>query len=161
LLPIVFGVAGVTLAVGARWVRERQATPSVPAVIDPAGATEPPTAPAPPPATPEPGPAAPAQGDGSSTQSVTQSDLPVELPLTKEDGVAKGEGLLEVVAGKNDEIFVNGQMVGKGPVVKVTLKAVPDPYEIRVKLRGEERVRYVVVKDGKRLRLRVAPPWTR
>ena len=83
------------------------------------------------------------------------------LPLTQDDEVGKGEGMLEVVAGKNDKIYVNGQLMGKGPVVKVTLKAVPDPYEVRVKLRGEERVRYAVVKEGKRIKLRVAPPWSR
>jgi hypothetical protein len=83
------------------------------------------------------------------------------LPLAEGDQVGPGEGLLEVVAGRNDEIYVNGQLIGKGPVVKVALKAVPDPYEVRVKLRGEERVRYAVVKESKRVRMRVAPPWSR
>jgi len=32
---------------------------------------------------------------------------------------------------------------------------------VRVKLRGEERVRFVSVKEGKLIRVRVAPPWSR
>jgi hypothetical protein len=161
LLPVLFGVAGIALAVGARWVRERQPSQNVPAAVEPATRAEPGLTPAPVLPAPEPGPGASAGAESSSPPQASQSELPVELALTPEDGVPKGEGLLEVVAGKNDEVFVNGKLIGKGPVVKVTLKAVPDPYEIRVKLRGEERVRYVVVKDGKRLRLRIAPPWTR
>jgi hypothetical protein len=114
-----------------------------------------------------PAPAQPAPASGTATPAddaaaqAAASEQPTEFPLSKDDAVAKGEGVLEVVAGKSDEIFVNGQLMGKGPVVKVTLKAVADPYEIRVKLRGEERVRYALVKDGKRVRLRIAPPWTR
>jgi hypothetical protein len=72
----------------------------------------------------------------------------------------KGQGLLEVVAGRNDEIVVDGKEVGHGPTVKLTVEASDEPHEVRVKLRGEERVRYVVVKEATRVRLRVAPPWS-
>jgi len=114
------------------------------------------------------GSSAPATLDGSNAaaaqaaaaEQLSQSET-VEYALNKGEEVGKGEGVLEVVAGKNDEIYVNGQLIGKGPMVKATLKAVADPYEIRVKLRGEERVRYAVVKEAKRVRLRVAPPWAR
>ena len=87
----------------------------------------------------------------------------IELPLSEED-IAKlgdGQGMLEVVAGRDSEVLIDGKVVGKGPVVKVPLDAKKDVYEVRVKLSGEERVRYVNVLEGKRLRLRVAPPWSR
>jgi hypothetical protein len=51
--------------------------------------------------------------------------------------------------------------VGTGPAAKVALDVKDEPYEIRVKLRGEERVRYAMVKPGVKVRLRVAPPWSR
>ena len=162
LVPVLFGITGVGLAIGARWVREHQTGPAAPAVVAPLVPSEPAVAL---PALPAPAQPAPASGtatpaDDAAAQAAA-SEQPTEFPLSKDDAVAKGEGVLEVVAGKSDEIFVNGQLMGKGPVVKVTLKAVADPYEIRVKLRGEERVRYALVKDGKRVRLRIAPPWTR
>ena len=178
LVPILFGVTGVALAVGARWYREHQGAPSptvspqAPPGLVAAAQPQPVlagTATAPPPAEPNadhsPLPAA-QDGANASTTRDPSAEQPspsetVEYALNKGEEVPKGEGVLEVVAGKNDEIHVNGQLIGKGPVVKVTLKAVPDPYEIRVKLRGEERVRYAVVKEGKRVRLRVAPPWAR
>ena len=73
----------------------------------------------------------------------------------------KGHALLEVVAGRGHTVFVDGKRVGQGPVVKVPVKATAQPHEVRVKMKGEERVRYVVVKPMTRLRLRVAPPWSR
>ena len=148
-----FGVVGISLAVGARWMREQPSeSPQAPA--------EQPTLPA---QAPAPTPVvAPAPEPEQSTEAKPHDgDLPRELPLGEGDEVGEGEGMLEVVAGKSDKIYVNGKLIGKGPVVKVTLKAVPDPYEVRVKLRGEERVRYAVVKEGKRIKLRVAPPWSR
>ncbi|MBW2454491.1 MAG: response regulator [Deltaproteobacteria bacterium] len=157
-VPLVFGLIGIALAVGARWWRERQ--PLTP----PAPPAEMQQLPAPPPA------ADPAIGERAtpgptrdSPPATRAEELPVELPLTKEDAamLSPGEGLLEVVAGRSDEIYVDHQLVGKGPAAKIPLPARPEPHEVRVKLRGEERVRYVVVPEGKRIRLRVAPPWSR
>lgn len=155
LWPIVFGVVGIALALGARWMREHRSAPEPAAPTPPAQQAAVP-AQTPIAAAPNAQPSAPSE---ASTPS--RSDAPQELPLTKDDAVGPGEGMLEVVAGKSDKIYVNGKLIGQGPVQKVTLKAVPDPYEVRVKMLGEERVRYAVVKEGKRIKLRVAPPWKR
>ncbi|MBI4703113.1 MAG: response regulator [Deltaproteobacteria bacterium] len=147
-LPVIFGIAGVCLAIGARFLREQQGpppSPPAPAEVA-AGATEPPGA---------------ATGAGSQDPSPGAADEPVELPLAKGDQVGPTQGLLEVVAGKGDRIFVDGKLIGSGPAATVTLEARPKPVEVRVKLRGEERVRYVAIKKGVRLRVRVAPPWSR
>jgi hypothetical protein len=153
LLPILFGVLGISLAIGARWYREQQ--PMAPVAMPPAPLQAPlPPPTVEPPALGTPDPPAPA---------AAPAELPVELPLGDEDAAKlnEGDGLLEVVVGRNDEVLVNGELAGKGPVVKVALKARSEPYEVRTRMRGEERVRYVIVKAGKRLRLRVAPPWSR
>jgi len=157
-VPLVFGLIGIALAVGARWWRERQPVTPPPAMVEAQQLPAPP-----PPAEPAGAErATPAPADNAQRATRTEN-LPVELPLTKEDAalLSPGEGLLEVVAGRNDEIYVGHQLIGKGPSVKVPLPARSEPHEVRVKLRGEERVRYVVVPEGKRIRLRVAPPWSR
>jgi len=154
-LPIACGVVGISLAIGGRWLREGQEAEVVESSTPPAQAV---TA-----ASPSTTATAPAEATGTSA---AKPDSPPEqtvevLPLTSEDKVNKGEGILEIVAGKRDQIYVNGKLVGNGPVVKVPLPAKAEPYEIRVKLRGEERVRYALVQESKRVRLRVAPPWSR
>lgn len=107
-----------------------------------------------------PAPATEPGGDAEDSAKGEQVKAQV-MSLSKEDReqVGKGQGLLEIVAGRDDKVFVNGTLAGHGPVVKKAVKAVDEPYEIRVKLQGEERVNYVVVEEGKRMRLRVAPPW--
>jgi hypothetical protein len=156
-LPLIFGLIGIILAVGARWWRERP--PVTPPPAPPAELQAPP-----PPATDATGSEPVAPGPRADLDRAPQPhELPVELPLSEKDAAMlnKGEGLLEVVAGRSDEIYVGHQLIGKGPSVKIPLPARAEPHEVRVKLRGEERVRYVVVQEGKRIRLRVAPPWTR
>jgi hypothetical protein len=69
--------------------------------------------------------------------------------------------MLEVVAGSGNSIYIDGRLVGKGPVVKLPVSARAEPYQVRVELRGEDQVRFVAVKAGRLARLRVAPPWTR
>jgi DNA-binding response OmpR family regulator len=153
VLPILFGVVGIGLAVGARWLREQQ-----PAPVD---FPPPPAMPQPhaPPAAP--GPAAPTADEPTTTDAV-ETEQPEELPLTdkQKKKLADGQGILEIVAGKNDEVVVDGKSIGKG-VVQLPLAAREEPYEIRVRMRGEERVRYAVVKEGARMRVRIAPPWQR
>lgn len=148
--PLVFGVLGIAIAIGARYFREHHddAAPPLP--------QQPQAAPLP---GPDSGEAAPTP---TSTAASRPEALPIELPISPEDKatLSEGQGLLEVVAGRNDEIHIDGRLVGKGPVVKVPVIAVEE-HEVRVKLRGEERVRYVAVKEGTRTRLRVAPPWSR
>ncbi|MEO7329759.1 MAG: hypothetical protein ABI193_14360, partial [Minicystis sp.] len=72
-----------------------------------------------------------------------------------------GQGMLEVTAGSNDSIYIDGTLVGNGPIVKRALAPRKEPYEIRVRLRGEERVRFALVKEARLTKLRVAPPWSR
>lgn len=151
--PLVFGLIGIALAVGARWFRQQQPPPPAPAMILPAAPPAP--AAAPEAASPE---AAPSAVAAPPTEPEAQ-----RLPLTEAEAekLGKGEGMLEVVVGRNDVVHVGGKEIGRGPVVKVPLLAKKDAYEVRVQMRGEERVRYVTVEAGVRTRLRVAPPWSR
>lgn len=157
-----FAVAGIVFAVGARLAHDRdlarQKALAAPVVTAEPRAVEP--SPPPPPPAPTAAPALPAdlKGDGASK---TDPILPYEGPLRASDQVPPGQGMLEVVAGTSDTIFIDGTQVGTGPVVKRPLAPRKDPYEIRVKLRGEERVRFVQVKEGRLTRLRIAPPWSR
>jgi CheY-like chemotaxis protein len=157
--PLVFGLVGISLAIGARYMRERQPLePEQPMIITPQ-VGEPGASEGTDPVTQLPTPPA---ADGTAAP-LSPSEQPVELPLSKKEAakLKKGQGLLEIVAGRGHTIFVDGKRVGQGPVVKVPVKATAQPHEIRVKMTGEERVRYVVVKPKTRLRLRVAPPWSR
>jgi hypothetical protein len=69
--------------------------------------------------------------------------------------------MLEIVAGTSDTIFIDGQQVGNGPIIKRALAPKKEPYEIRVKLRGEERVRFVLIKEARLTKVRISPPWAR
>jgi hypothetical protein len=167
---ILFALAGVVFAVGARLSRERAmnqqpaAQPAQPVAV----ATQPvavaPSPQAAPPASPSAAaPAAPAGPAEPATPGETAENpiLPQDLPLRPDDRVPGGQGMLEVVAGTSDTIYVDHRLIGAGPVLKLPLAPRPAPYEIRVKLRGEERVRFASVKEGRLTRVRVAPPWTR
>jgi CheY-like chemotaxis protein len=145
--PMLFGVLGIGLAVGARFYREHQGVARV---------------------------APPAQAVAANPQAVagpvadpsmvveTPGNQPTELPLSDKEKamLAQGEALLEVVAGRGSEIRIDGKKIGKGPVTLSPVKA-GEQHEVRVKLKGEERVHYVTPKAGVRTRLRVAPPWSR
>jgi len=149
-----FAVAGIVFAVGARLSRERELSHPASPPSEPAPVTEV--------KAPEPAPAAllaaDTKGDG---ESKVDPILPQEGPLRADDKVPPGQGMLEVVAGTSDTIWIDGTLVGNGPIVKRALAPKKDAYEIRVRLRGEDRVRFAVVKDGRLTRLRVAPPWSR
>jgi CheY-like chemotaxis protein len=151
-LWIGFAVLGVGLAVGARWFREHPipepvaAAPAVAVVEAPTqAAAAPPTEAAAPPAAQAP------EVDAAAE----------DLALRADDKVAADQGMLEVVAGSGNSIYIDGRLVGKGPVVKLPVSARAEPYQVRVELRGEDQVRFVAVKAGRLARLRVAPPWTR
>ena len=148
MMWILFAVAGIAFAVAARWARDRDITPAAPPAPTPVAAAEPSVTAAAPAVEPEPS-AAP---DTSSAQ---------DLPLPAGAKVPQGQGLLEVIAGNGNTILVDGSQVGLGPVVKLPLAPRKDPYEVRIKLRGEDQVRFVLVKEGRLTRLRVAPPWSR
>jgi hypothetical protein len=94
-------------------------------------------------------------------ESIENPILPQDLPLRPDDKVPAGQGMLEVVAGVSDTIHVDNRLIGNGPIVKLPLGPRAEPYEIRIKLRGEERVRFALVREGRLTRVRVAPPWSR
>jgi hypothetical protein len=150
---VLFALAGIVFAVGARLSRDRElARSSSPAPTLPeARVPEAPAAP-PAPATQEP---------RSEGESKTDPILPQDGPLRADDKVPLGQGMLEVVAGTSDTIWIDGTHVGNGPIIKRALAPRKEPYEIRVKLRGEDRVRFALVKEGRLTRIRVAPPWSR
>lgn len=154
----VFAVAGIVFAVGARLSRDREMTHATPPAEPPALGAAPVTA-APPAAPPVAAQVvAELKGDGANK---IDPILPQESPLRADDQVPPGQGMLEIVAGTSDTIWIDGTLVGTGPIVKRALAPRKEPYEIRVKLRGEERVRFVLVKEARLTRLRIAPPWSR
>ena len=148
---LIFGVVGVGLALGARYIRESQPVAAPPAPMVSAAPLVPVAAPV--------SSSEPVVEDAPST-AVDQA--PQEFPLTEAEQkkVGKDEGVLEVVAGRRHEVWVDGKKIGRG-VVKVVLAADGSTYEVTVKMKDEERVRTVTVKKGMRVRLRVAPPWSR
>jgi CheY-like chemotaxis protein len=151
LWPLLFGLVGVCMAIGARWMRD--------------------SAPAPAPTLPAPDKAAPASGQpikkapaaDSSPVDTSPAARPEIFELTPKEraSLRTGQGLVEVVAGRGHKIAVDGKELGAGPVRKVALEAREKTYEIRVTMLGEQRVRYVMVTADKRTRIRVAPPWSR
>ncbi len=154
---IAFALIGVVFAVWARWSRDKSSADEL--TMMQSVQTEAPAA------TGEPSAEGAAQTpvssepDKSEPEQKDEVDLPEELPLRASDKLKKGQGILEVVAGKSDTIYIDGKPVGSGPTVSLPLKA--RKYEVRVKTRGDERTRFVEVKDGKLVRVRVAPPWQR
>jgi hypothetical protein len=152
---VLFAVAAFVFAVGARLSNDRDASPSAPPAPEPA--VEPPASAEPRPTSAAAAPPAPA---GQPGESATHPILPEDLPLPPDQRVPEGQGLLEVVAGPNDEVLIDGRLMGKGSV-KASLEPKADAYEIRARLRGEERVRFAQVKPGRLTRLRVSPPWRR
>jgi len=175
--PALLVTLGVSLAVGARWWRYQELArvdvpaPRTEAVAQAAAAdAAPPAAAAAVVLPPDPeadvsgADSAPPAGATEPSDSATSNDeAPVELALTprEQKRLSATQGLVEIVAGKKDEIFLDGKRVGQGPVQRVALQAGDQKHEVRVKMRGEERVRYVTPKAGVKLRLRIAPPWTR
>jgi CheY-like chemotaxis protein len=159
---IACAVAGIVFAVGARISQERRsAAPAAPPAV---------TAPAAPPSSAAPATtSAAASSVAAAPQNVVSLPgdsaddpiLPQEAPLRADEKIPSGQGLLEVVVGPNDEVSIDGRPTVAGPVVKATLAPRDKPYEIKVKMRGEERLKFALVKEGKRTRVRVAPPWNR
>jgi len=170
VVPALFLSLGVSLAIGARWWRYQEL-----ARAEAMARAEAPDAAAPgvaalvvlPPDPEDDGPShamtPTPKASESSVSTPSNEDVPVELALSprEQKRLSATQGLVEIVAGKKDEIFLDGRRVGQGPVQRVALEAGDQKHEVRVKLRGEERVRYVTPKAGVKLRLRIAPPWTR
>ncbi|MSP26041.1 MAG: response regulator [Myxococcales bacterium] len=164
--PAFFAIAGIALALGARSGRFQRSQDGEPA---PVVAVAAPLSPAPAPAEPAGDPLldaahlAPAAetSDGAAVEA-SSDDVPGEAALSAKELVAAGagKGVIEIVAGRKDEIFVDGKSLGFGPSKRIAVTADGQRHEVRVKLRGEDRVRYVVAKEGVRIRVRVAPPWS-
>jgi hypothetical protein len=151
-------IAGVAFAAAARWT---QSSPPQAIAQTPAAQTATPQAPA-----AEPRIMANTAASTEVASAVAPAPSTVgpgadDLPLGAGDEVSAGQGLLEITAGPRDAIFVDQRPVGQGPTVKLPLTARREPYEVRVTLHGEERVRFVSVKEGRLARLRVLPPWSR
>lgn len=160
---VLCAVAGIVFAVGARISQDRR-TGAPPAPAAPVATAEPTAAGALPTASPAPSSApAPTSAARVTVPGETAEDplLPQEAPLRADEKIPSGQGLLEVVVGPNDEVSIDGQPTVAGPVVKATLAPRDQPYEVKVKLKGEERTRYALIKQGKRTRVRIAPPWNR
>lgn len=170
---LVFALTGVVFAVGARVSRERElrqmqmaamTAPAQPVQAAQAVQAQNPVQDAPVPAVlaPEPKENKPEQpAPEPSAKPALNTETPEELPLPASEKVPAGQGLLEVVAGPHDSIYVDNKLIGSGPVAKVALPPRAGTYEIRVKLRGEERVRFATIKEGRLSRVRMAPPWSR
>ncbi|MGK3969720.1 response regulator [Sorangium sp. So ce118] len=165
---VLFAVAAFVFAVGARLSRDHELQGAPPPALPPAppaaelaaaagatGAALPAVATAPAAAAVPVGVAA-----GPVGETTTNPVLPEDLPLAAEHKVPEGHGMLEVIAGAGDALFVDGRPVGTGSV-KLPLAPKGGAYEIRAKLRDEERVRFALVKAGRLTRLRIAPPWRR
>ncbi|WP_437831833.1 response regulator [Sorangium sp. So ce1153] len=165
---VLFAVAAFVFAVGARLSRDHElqgppppAQPPAPPPAELAAAAGVPGAAQPAAATAPAAAAVPAGvAAGPVGETTTNPVLPEDLPLTAEHKVPEGHGVLEVIAGAGDELFVDGRPVGTGSV-KLPLAPKGGAYEIRAKLRDEERVRFALVKAGRLTRLRIAPPWRR
>ncbi|AUX48280.1 transcriptional regulator [Sorangium cellulosum] len=171
---VLFAVAAFIFAVGARLSRDHElqsAPPPAPApsppAAEPAAAALPGTGAAAPTgaavaaAAAAPAAAAPARTAAGPVGETAESPvLPEDLPLPAGEKVPEGQGLLEVIAGAGDTLFVDGRKVGTGSA-KLPLAPKDGAYEIRAKLRDEERVRFALVKPGRLTRLRVSPPWRR
>ncbi len=140
------------------------------AAMAPTGLTAPtaalsPTAPVAPLAegsTPAPDAGNDASAQGSAPRGGEAEEAPVELPLSPKDRrkVDADHGIVEIVAGRKDEIYVDGKRLGTGPTQRIVLAVNAEKHEVRVKMRGEERVRYIMAKAGVKLRFRLAPPWS-
>ncbi len=161
---IAFALVGVGFALWARYSREKSIA-SESAVI--AEMAKPADGQAPAPEAAAAGPEDPAAasepqaGPGDASRAKTDDTAPEDLPLREGERLKKGHGLLEIVSGKSDTIYVDGKPMGSGPVLSTPMRARKEPYEIKVKTRGEERTRFVTVKDQRLVRLRMAPPWQR
>ncbi|WP_437733158.1 response regulator [Sorangium sp. So ce1335] len=168
---VLFAVAAFVFAVGARLSRDHELQGAAPSAPPPPSAADPAAA-APPgaaaPAAVVPGAAAAPAVDATQAGAVAAPTgetaespvLPEDLPLPAEHKVPEGQGMLEVIAGSGDTLYVDGRKVGTGSV-KLPLAPKSGVYEIRAKLRDEERVRFALVKAGRLTRLRIAPPWRR
>jgi hypothetical protein len=164
--------AMAALGLGLRYGRSRIGE-AAPAPIDPQVTTETPfpELPASPPAvsatavTPGAAPhlavsATPAGRVQGAPSGVPVSALPVasapptmgeDLPLPPGIVVSANQGLLDVETGGKEALFVDGVELGKGPSLRLVLA--PGVHEVRQRVRGEWRIRFVLIRPSRRTRL--------
>jgi hypothetical protein len=81
-----------------------------------------------------------------------------DLPLPPGIIVTPNQGLLDVETGGKEAIFVDGVELGKGPSLRLVLG--PGVHEVRQRVRGEWRIRFVLIRPSRRTRLPLSS-WTR
>jgi|GEM_PF-482775 len=104
---------------------------------------------------PDPDPAPGASGEASGPRPLGIEDL----PLQPGESVADGQGVLEVMAGRRDDVLVDRREAGKGPQVKMTLP--PGVHEVRSRRKGDDQPLTVVIRAGRRTRVDLRGPWRR
>lgn len=96
----------------------------------------------------------------ASSSATPKSEGPFEdLPLPPGVSVPEGQGMIEVVAGKRDQVSVDRQDLGRGPRVTATLT--PGTHDVRAKRKGEEQPMVVLIRPGRRTRVDLRAPWHR
>jgi hypothetical protein len=85
--------------------------------------------------------------------------------------VGTGQGLLDIETGDRTSIFIDGIEQGRGPFLRIALA--PGTHDVRlrglpdtngsaeIRGSGQDQVRQVMVRSGRRTRLSLAPIWTR
>lgn len=81
-----------------------------------------------------------------------------DLPLPPGVLATANQGLLDVETGGKEAIFVDGVELGKGPSLRLVLA--PGVHEVRQRVRGEWRIRFVLIRPSRRTRLPLSS-WTR
>jgi DNA-binding response OmpR family regulator len=111
--------------------------------------------------------AAPFARTPASASGVPVSALPLasapptsgdDLPLPPGLLVTANQGLLDVETGGKEALFVDGVELGKGPALRLVLA--PGVHEVRQRVRGEWRIRFVLIRPSRRTRLPLSS-WTR
>jgi CheY-like chemotaxis protein len=88
------------------------------------------------------------------------STLGVEdLPLLPGESLPDGQGEIEIVVNRKDEVLVDHLEVGKGPRMRVALVA--GAHEVRTRRKGDEQPLMVTIKPGRRTRVDLRGPWRR
>jgi DNA-binding response OmpR family regulator len=99
---------------------------------------------------------------GSSLGSPPAASVPPtsgdDLPLPPGVVVTASQGLLDVETGGKEAIFVDGVELGRGPALRLVLA--PGVHEVRQRVRGEWRIRFVLIRPSRRTRLPLSS-WTR
>jgi CheY-like chemotaxis protein len=105
---------------------------------------------------------APTFGSGSNglghPSASAQSTSGEDLPLPPGVVVSPNQGLLDVETAGKESIFVDAVELGRGPTLRLVLA--PGVHEVRQRVRGEWRIRFVLIRPSRRTRLPLSS-WTR